>query len=102
MAHLLRYEEWEINGRWYCNDTKELNCKNSVASLWYTPARMLNMELVDYVKMLIEKFEVDHISYSGTQYHDAGVLVYSWNSQAKMRKFKNWINAEARKRNFIC
>ena len=51
MAHLLRYEEFELNGRWYCNDTKELNCKNSVASLWYTPARMLNMKLVDYVKM---------------------------------------------------
>ena len=102
MAHLLRYEEWELNGRWYCNDQHELSCKNSVASLWSTPARMLNMELVDHVKMLIERLEVDPISYGGTEYHDAGVLVYSWNSQAKARKFKNWLNAEARKRNFIC
>lgn len=102
MAHLLRYEEWELNGHWYCNDQYELSCKNSVASLWYTPARMLNMELVDYVKMLIEKFEVDHISYGGTEYHDAGVLVYSWNSQAKMRVFKNFINKKARELNFIC
>ena len=102
MAHLLRYEEFELNGRWYCNDTKELNRKDSVASLWYTPARMLNMELADYVKMLIERFEVDHISYGGTEYHEAGVLVYSWDSQAKMRVFKNFINKKARELNFIC
>ena len=101
MAHLLRYEEWEINGNWYCNDTKELNCKDSIASLWYAPARMLGISPAEYVKMLIEKFEVDYISFNDKHWNH-GVLIFSWESQSKMRKFKNFINAEARKRNFIC
>lgn len=101
MAHLLRYEEWEINGNWYCNDTKELSCKNSIASLWYAPVRMLGITPSEYVQLLIEKFEVDSISFSDKHW-DYGVLTFSWKSQSKMRKFKNFINAEARKRNFIC
>lgn len=103
MAHLLRYEEWQgACGNWYCNDTKELGGKNSVASLWYTPARMLGISPAAYIQLLIEKFEVDNIYYGGFEYWDAGVLIFSWKSQNKMRKFKNWLNAEARKRNFIC
>lgn len=101
MAHLLRYEEWEINGNWYCNDTKELSCKDSIASLWYAPVRMLGITPLEYVQLLIEKFEVDSISFSDKHW-DYGVLTFSWKSQSKMRKFKNWLNAEARKRNFIC
>lgn len=101
MAHLLRYEEWEINGNWYCNDTKELSCKDSIASLWYAPVRMLGITPSEYIKLLIEKFEVDSISFSD-KYWDYGVLTFSWKSQSKMRVFKNWLNAEARKRNFIC
>jgi hypothetical protein len=45
---------------------------------------------------LIERFKVDNIKY----FEDADVLIYSWNSLQKARDFKNWLNAEARKRNF--
>ena len=95
MAHLLRMEEWQSTGtgKWYCNDTSEIG--KSAAGLWYTPARMLDMPLDKFVKMLVYDFEVDYISFGKT-------LIYSWDSQTKMRKFKNFINAEARKRNYIC
>lgn len=89
---LLRYEEWQSgSGRWFCNDTSDLT---SVRSLWYTPARMLEIPLDKFVEMLINDFQIDYITFDK-------ILIYGWNSQAKMRKFKNWINAEARKRNFV-
>lgn len=100
MAHLLRYEEFQVGNKWYCNDNKEIG--HSQAGLWYVPARMLGISADEYVKMLVEKFEVDNISYMNNGVWPAGVLVFSWTSQAKMRKFKNWLNAEARKRNYIC
>lgn len=96
MAHLLRYEEWQSpSGAWYCNDTSEIG--RSQAGLWWTPARMLGISLDEYVNMLITKFKVSSISYN----EEKNVLVYSWEKQSDMRKFKNWLNAEARKQNFI-
>lgn len=92
--HLLRYEEWQgAGGYWHCNDTSDL--KNN-SSAWYHPARMLGISPVDFVKLLIERFQPDHIKF----YQEANVLTYSWKSQAKMRLYKNWLNAEARKRNY--
>ena len=96
MAHLFKMSEWEsgAGGIWYCGDTEDLG-HNSGA--WWIPARMLGIDLVTYVEMLITTFEVDKISYD----KKTNVLIYSWYSQAKMRKFKNWINAKARQANFI-
>lgn len=90
---LLKYSEWEINGRWYCNDT---DGASDFAGLWWTPARMLNLSPDAFIEMLIRDFKPDHISYS----REHCVLLYSWDSQAQMRKFKNWINKQARDKNF--
>ena len=92
---LLKYVEWQGAGdMWYCNDTSDLT---SIRSKWWVPARMLNLSPADFVKMLIEKFKPDNIWYS--KEHD--VLGYSWENINDMRKYKNWLNAEARKRSFI-
>lgn len=96
MAHLLRYEEWQSpSGAWYCNDTSEIG--RSQAGLWWAPARLLDLSLDEYVNLLITKFKPDNIFYN----QEKNVLIYSWKRQADMRKFKNWLNAEARKKNFI-
>lgn len=95
MKHLLRYEEWQgASGMWYCNDTSNLK---SNAGKWWMPARMLNISPAEYVQLLIERFTPDKINYN----QETDVLVYAWKSQSAMRKFKNWLNAEARKKNFI-
>lgn len=96
MAHLFKMTEWEsgAGGIWYCGDVEDLG-NNSGA--WWIPARMLGMSLTDYVEMLINTFKVDKISYN----RETNVLIYSWKNQAAMRKYKNWINAAARKANFI-
>ena len=96
MAHLYKMTEWEsgAGGRWYCNDTSDLG---NGSGLWYHPARMLNISPAEFVKMLVEKYKPDYISYNS----ETNVLVYSWVDQAAMRKFKNAINAESRKRNYM-
>lgn len=96
MAHLFKMSEWESGAgdRWYCGDIEDLG-NNSGA--WWIPARMLGMKLTDYVDMLVNTFKIDYISYN----QEKNVLVYSWKNQNDMRKYKNWINAAARKANFI-
>jgi hypothetical protein len=58
---------------------------------------MLNISPAEYVQLLIERFHPDRIKY----FEDRDVLIYSWKRLDDCRKFKNWLNAEARKRNFI-
>lgn len=92
---LLKYTEWQTgSGKWYCNDT---SCLTSVRSMWYTPARLLNLPLENFVQMLINDFEVDYITLKNK------TLIYSWDEEhyALCHKFVLWINAEARKRKFI-
>ena len=95
MAQLLKYTEWQgANGNWYCNDVSDLS---SVRSLWWAPARMLNLSPADYVKWLVENFHPDQVLYN----QERDVLIYSWKKIADMRVFKNKINALARQYKFI-
>ena len=95
--HLYRVSEWQSSGSgvWYCNDVEDLA---GISSRWWTPARMLNMPLDEYVVMLVEEFKVDSISYDP----EANVLVFYWKSREACRKYKNWINKKARECNFMC
>ena len=94
MAHLYKASEWESYGNWFCNDVEEIG--TSIAGKWWVPARILGITLTDYVKMLIDDFKVDKISYD----KEANVLVFYWKSQAAMRKFKNYINKVARDKRY--
>ena len=59
---LLKYTEWQgANGCWYCNDTSDLA---SPRSLWWAPARMMNISPADYVQWLIKEFKPDTIVYN--------------------------------------
>ena len=87
---VLKLVEWELNGYWHAADT---NALGKGSSEWWRVPRAINMTLSDYIIMLVTKYKPDRIKYS--QEHD--VLTYGWKSQAAMRKFKNDINALARK-----
>jgi len=92
---LLKYVEWQgANGSWYCNDTSDLS---SVRSLWWAPARMMNISPSEYITWIIDNFHPDYIRYN----QERDVLVYSWKKLTDMRLFKNKINALARKYNYI-
>jgi hypothetical protein len=95
MAHLYKISEWETaSGKWVCDDVEELTTS---ASKWYAPARVLGISPEDFVLLLIEKFKVSYINY----YREQNFLVYWWNDRQACRDFKNYVNAVARKKQFI-
>lgn len=93
MAHILKLEEWESNGKWLCGDVSALAAGSN--TWWYIP-NLLSLAPVDYVKLLISKFHAIDIHYS----FEKDVLIYYFATQADVRKFKNHINKLARERNF--
>lgn len=92
--HILKYTEWEENGHWHTNDCSSL-VKNS--SCWMHPARMLNMELTDYILMLRDNFHAINFKY----YPDKNLLLFDWPSYNDCHKFTLYVNREARKRKYM-
>ena len=92
--HLYKATEWKGGcGNWYCSDVEDLG---NWSGAWWIPARILEISLTDFVKMLINEFNVSYIHYS----EEYNFLHYHWKNQADMRRYKNMINAAARKKNF--
>lgn len=93
--HILKLTEWQsASGYWHCGDVEDLG---NGSGFWWLPARMMDLAPAAYLKLVIEKYQPDNINHSD----DCSYVGWSWKSQAKMRKFKNDINALARKKNFM-
>jgi len=93
MAHLLRYSEWQgADNYWHCNDVEDLG---HGSGYWWHPARMLGLTPAAYVEKIIKEF-------NPIVYHneDCSFVSFSWRKQSDMRRFKNWLNKEARDKNF--
>lgn len=89
---LFRMEEWQSpTGYWYCEHVASFS---KTVQLWVCPARILGMPADEYVKWMIETYKPDKIHWNGE------LFTFSWKSQAQMRKFKNYINAQSRKVNY--
>lgn len=95
--HQLKMSSWQGgSGSWYCGDIEELG-KGS--GHWSLPARMLGMTPAKYLEWVIKNFKPDNVFHS----EDCNFVGFSWKDQSKMRKYKNYMNAEARRRKFqIC
>ena len=91
---LYRLEEWQgASGVWYCEHTSSFPAN---VEKWVIPARVLNMSVDDFLRMLIKDFKPDVITIK----KDGSFVSWGWSKQSEMRKFKNFINSEARKKNF--
>ena len=87
--------EWQgASGYWYCNCIDSLTTN---AAKWYAPARILGISPAEFIKLVIVKYGADKVSYNPK----TNFFSYAWTDQSKMRTFKNSINAEARKKNFL-
>ena len=87
--------EWQgASGYWYCNCTSNLS---NDGAKWYVPARILNISPADFIKLIINKYGADIVGYN----QERNFFHYAWTEKTKMRSFKNFINAEARKKNFL-
>ena len=95
--HILRLEEFQGgDDNWYVAATAEIG---KIGNRWYTIPYALKMSAYDYVELLVTKFKPDRVSLQEGPI--GSVLVYSWKSQAQMRLFKNWVNAQLRKHQFF-
>ena len=92
---LFHLDEWQSTGTkiWYCEHTSSYP---QGVQKWVVPARILGLSVDDFLKMLIKDFKPDVI----TVKEDGSFVSWGWSKQSEMRKFKNFINSEARKKNF--
>lgn len=90
---IYKLSEWQgSSGKWYCACVDNLG-KNSGA--WYMDARACMEPLAAHLKDLIEVYGAEV-----TPFPDYSGYSFCWESQAKMRKYKNMVNAAARKNGF--
>jgi hypothetical protein len=93
--HLLKFEEWQDGcGNWCCNDVSDLGHDSGA---WWHPCRLLKITPAEFVKLLVEVYHCSDIHFTTSR----NVLMYSWKDQSQMRKFKNWLNAQARKTQYF-
>ena len=94
MSTLYQLTEWQsASGIFYCEHTSSFP-KN--VNKWVVPARILGLTPADFLRYLINEYQPDTIFHN----EDCSFVGWGWRSQAKMRKYKNAINAEARRKNF--
>lgn len=94
MEHVYHLTEWESNGKWLCGDVSALAANSN--AWWYAP-RLLSLSPVDYVKLLITKFNAKDLHYTA----ESNVLIFYFHSLADCRKYKNYINKIAREKHFV-
>ena len=95
MTHIYKCSEWQsATGRWHCADVEDLA---NGSAYWWIPCRILGISPEEFILLLKDKFNASDFYFDRKK----NVLLYSWEKQSDMRKYKNWINAQARKVNFI-
>lgn len=90
---LYKLSEWQsVTGKWNCGCVDDLG-NNS--GHWVYPARVLGLAPAQYIEWAID-FCHPIIHYNA----EKCLVFFSWNNQADMRKFKNYINKVSRQKNF--
>ena len=94
MAHVLHVTEWESSGKYLVSDVTDLPANSGK---WWHIANLLSLKPAEYVKLLIEKFNAVNIRYI----LEKDVLVFYFSTLGEARKFKNFVNKQARDKNFV-
>ena len=93
-AHLYTMTHWESCGSYYVNDVKNLTGRSAK---WYTPMRILNMTVDEYIQLLL-KYKATEIKY----YAPTDCLTFHFKTEADAKAFCKFINNKAKVRNYIC
>ena len=93
MAHLLKMTEWQGVSSWYAGDVSDL--PNGSNYWWHIP-RMLDMDVVDYILMLKNKFHAVDFFYD----RDKNVLLWHWENYKDCHSFVLYCNLIARKKQY--
>lgn len=65
---------------------------------WYTPMRILNLTVEEYVHLLVDKFNAKALRY----YAPTDFLTFGFETEKEAKAFCNYVNKEARRRNYNC
>jgi putative lipase involved disintegration of autophagic bodies len=94
MSTIYKLTEFQSpTGRWSVVCTDVLKEKGNH---WHYPAKALGISVESFINELQNKYKARIDLYS----KEKCFVSYSWEKQSDMRKFKNAVNAGARKRNF--
>lgn len=93
MSSIYRMDEWKSpTGKWHCIDTSNFAAGSAN---WWIPCRILGISPADFVEYLLS------FNANVTWIEESGLLLWDFDKQSDMRKFKNTINSIARKKNFL-
>lgn len=94
--HLFKMTTWQdAIGKWHCNDVQNLI---GPSAKWYTPMRILEFSVEEYINLLVNKFNATGLKY----YPETDYLAFHFNKESDARSFCVYINMKARKRNYRC
>jgi len=93
--HLYHMTCWECAGRWHVNDVKNL-CGRSAK--WYTPMRILNISVEEYIHLLLDIFHAKGIRY----YNVTDYLAFYFTSEKDAKMFCSYINKAATRNKYYC
>jgi hypothetical protein len=65
---------------------------------WYTPMRILNLTVEEYVYLLVDKFNAKALRY----YAPTDYFTFGFETEKEAKTFCNYVNKEAHRRNYNC
>lgn len=93
--HLYQMTCWESAGRWHINDVKNLAGRSAK---WYTPMRILDLSVEDYINLLINKFNAKDLYY----YERTDYLSFYFLKEKDAKSFCSYVNKIAKQKNYYC
>lgn len=94
-THLYKMTCWESAGWWHVNDVKNLNGRSAK---WYTPMRILNVSIEEYILLLLNTFNAKNLYY----YAPTDYLAFSFSTEKDAKAFCSYINKRAKNNNYYC
>ena len=93
--HLYQMTHWESVGRWHVNDIKNFS---GPSAKWYTPMRILNLSIEEYINLLVNTFHA-----VGLKYHaPTDYLAFYFTKEKDAKAFCSYVNKKAKETNYYC
>ena len=94
--HLFQLTSWmSSSGKWYVNDIKNLAGRSGK---WYTPMRVLDLSIENYINLLLNKFNAKGLHY----YASTDYLMFYFIKEKDAKDFCSYINKHAKQKNYYC
>lgn len=94
-VHLYKMTHWKSIKYWYVNDVTNLTGKSAK---WYTPMRILNLSIEEYVDLLVNTFHAEGLFY----YDDTDFFGFYFVEEKDAKAFCSHVNKQARLNKYYC